>query len=308
MAHHQHSPIAIVCFNRPNHLMKTLNALMENPESIDSEVYFFVDKFKDIKDKELNQQTIKVCEMDWNFKKINIVSNSHNKGLKLQIIDTATYMAKKHKTFILLEDDIIVSSKFLDYMNSSLSINEKTNIFHINGYNYSNIINNPSKAYTSTLMFPWGWATWSDKWLSFIESPDFDKDKITNSTKRQIKKFNFYGLANYYYQIDDNLSGKISTWAIFWYQHIILKNGLTLSPGKSHTLNIGFDGTGTNSGNKEGVSNIYDTRLNKKSTFMFPKKYQIFNLNLIVSVYFHIKKNLNERVNYHFKKLILKIK
>lgn len=308
MVNHNFSPIAIICFNRPNHLIKTLNALMKNPEAANSEVYFFIDKFIDQKDKELNQITLEVCKRDWNFKKIHIIPNLHNKGLKLQIIDAATHMAKNHKNFILLEDDIVVSNKFLNYMNSSISLYEKSNIFHINGYNYNNFINNPSKAYISPLIFPWGWATWSDKWLSFVESQDFDKDKITNSTKKQKNRFNFYGLMNNYYQIDDNLSGKISTWFIFWYQHIILKDGFSLTPGKSHTLNIGFDGTGTNSGNKNGIKNIYNTKLNKKQTIIFPKKYQIFNLNLFVSGYFHIKKNLNDRVTYHSKKLTLKIK
>ena len=298
----QNSPIAIICFNRPNHLIKTLSSLSKNAEAINSEVYFFIDKFKNINDKDLNLETLEVCKRNWGFKKTHVIYNSHNKGLKLQIIESATHMAENHKSFILLEDDIVVSRNFLKYMNSSLDMKNNLNIFHINGYNYINRINNPSKAYLNTLMFPWGWATWSDKWLSFVQSPNFDKDKITNSTKKTINRFNFYGLNNFYYQIEKNLSGKINTWAIFWYQHIIINNGFTISPGKSHTLNIGFDGSGTNSGNK----NIFKTNLNNQITHIFPITSNVFNSNLVVSIYWHFKKNLKERFDYHIKSRIIK--
>ena len=209
-------------------------------------------------------------------------------------------MAMKYPAFILLEDDVIVSKNFLEYMNLSLNKYKNSNVFHVNGFNYNNFINKPSKAYVSTLMFSWGWATWSDKWLDFVNTPNFDSDKIAKASKKQINRFSLYGLNNWYNQIEDNSKGKVSTWAVFWYQHIILNNGFTISPGRSHTKNSGFDGSGMNSGNKD----IFTTKLNNKSTVNFQKRYRACNSNLIVSIFWNYKRKTQMRIVYHLNKIL----
>ena len=49
-------------------------------------------------------------------------------------------------------------------------------------------------------------------------------------------------------QIEDNASGRINTWAIFWYASIFLQNGLCLAPSKSLVKNVGFDNSGVHCG------------------------------------------------------------
>ena len=293
-------PIAVICYNRPQHLKKVLNSLLENPESKYSEIYFFIDKFDNLRSKDANQKVIEICKENWEFKKINIFTNKVNKGLKMQIIDSATFMALNHSAFIMLEDDVVVSKNFLHYMNLSLKKYKDSNIFHINGYNYNNFINNPKNAYVSLLMFSWGWATWSDKWLEFVNTPDFDSDKIAKVAKKEMNRFNIYGLSNYYNQIKDNSTGKIRTWAIFWYQHISLNNGYTISPGKSHTINLGFDGSGTNSGRSDN----YNTKLNNLTTENFQNKIGIYNSNHIVTIFWSLKVLIKEYLRYHTSKLL----
>ena len=55
------------------------------------------------------------------------------------------------------------------------------------------------------------------------------------------------------------IQGFNSSWAILWYASAFLKEKLTLYPGKSLILNIGFDLSGTHSGKTNIFSGkIYD--------------------------------------------------
>ena len=82
-------------------------------------------------------------------------------------------------------------------------------------------------------------------------------DLISNLDKGSIKKFNFNNLTNWQQQLSDNVSGKIQTWAIFWYQTIFINKGLTVYPSKALIRNDGMDGSGTNS----GLTNIFETNI-----------------------------------------------
>jgi hypothetical protein len=55
-------------------------------------------------------------------------------------------------------------------------------------------------------------------------------------------------------QIIGNKSGRLDTWAIFWYVVIFQQKGLCLSPVISFVRNIGFDGSGVHSGSHPNFS------------------------------------------------------
>ncbi len=291
----KYAPVLIICYKRPQHLLNLINSLLANEESKETEVYFYIDRHKDAEDKLDNEEVEKICNKNWKFKKTHVIKNLENKGLKRHILDSITEVAKLNSNLIVLEDDIVVSQKFLEYMNFCLDYYKESKVFHINGFNYTNKINNPKKVYPDTLMAPWGWATWSNKWNNFINSDDFDTDLISNQSFSKQIVFNFYGMANYKTQIKDNLNNKINTWAVFWHQFIVINDGVTLSPGLSHTQNLGFDGSGTNSGSK----NIFETKLNNNSTKIPTKILTKVNSNLIVTLKWHIKKVIKNRLDYH---------
>jgi hypothetical protein len=48
--------------------------------------------------------------------------------------------------------------------------------------------------------------------------------------------------------LEDQLAGRVNSWAIRWYLAAFLFNGLTLYPRQSLISNIGFDGSGTHCG------------------------------------------------------------
>ena len=124
-----YAPIVIICYKRPKHLTKLIKSLLTNDESKETEVFFYIDKYSDSKDKLKNDEVEKICNKNWKFKKIHVIKNSENKGLKKHILESITEVSKLNSKFIVLEDDIVVSNKFLEYMNFSLEYYKDSKVF-----------------------------------------------------------------------------------------------------------------------------------------------------------------------------------
>jgi len=292
------APIAIVAYNRPDHLESLLDSLIKNNEAKDSKVYFFVDKFKNSNDRGKNREVINICSIDWGFKQTELIINEENLGLKKQILKACDYLADNYEYFIILEDDLVVSRYFLNYMNKSLkNYKEDKKVFHINGYNFKKIFSNKKKSYFSKLAHPWGWGTWSDRWKDFRSNEQYDKNLIKNFEHSEQRKFNFFNLGSYINQLEKNEQQIIFTWAVFWYQYIFLSNGYSITPGESFTENKGFDGTGVNS----GLNNNHSTNLNLGEITKFSSKKNIYNAVLIDNYLWHIKIKVKNYFEYHIK-------
>ena len=176
------------------------------------------------------------------FKTVTIVERPINLGLANSVIDGVTSVVNRYRRVIVLEDDMVTSIYFLQYMNDGLNQYEKNeDVASIHGYVY------PIDGLPETFFLRgadcWGWATWKDKWAMF--EPDgirlLDELKRRNLTKR----FDFNSTYFYSKMLADQISGKNNSWAVRWHASAFLNNKYTLYPGKSLVLNIGNDGSGT---------------------------------------------------------------
>ena len=85
-----YAPIIVFCYNRKEHLEKTLYALEKNRLANQSGIYIFADGSRGEKDKEaveevrdfLNDYRGKTC-----FKTIEVIESEKNKGLANSIIE-----------------------------------------------------------------------------------------------------------------------------------------------------------------------------------------------------------------------------
>ena len=117
---------------------------------------------------------------------VHIIESNRNKGLANSIIDGVTEVIKKFDRAIVLEDDLIISKYFLNFMNRSLNQFKESKIFGLyqviaQKFHIFKII---KKVYLSLRSSSWGWATWLDRWrkVDWLLS-DFDnlkKDKEKN--------------------------------------------------------------------------------------------------------------------------------
>jgi len=292
------APVIIFACNRPEHTSELIKSLDKNHETEKTKFYFFIDLPRD---SNLFPQHTKVIELvsSWQHVDKEIYTREENFGLKKNIISGITQVSKKYPKFIVLEDDLVVSENFLNYMNYCLNRFENNEmVFHINAYNYRNFIGSNKNIYRSSLLFPWGWASWSKVWEKFMNHDYPTKNLIKTLPKNEIKKFNFYNLsylANYSNQLILNENKKINTWFVFWYQFIFLNKKISITPQQSFVKNKGFDGSGENSGENK----IMETNINSAKIKNYKYRSNQFNLNFINSVFFHLKYNLYDKFNYH---------
>jgi len=236
-------------YNRPWHTQQTVDALLRNKDASASELYIFADGIKaNATEKQISdfQKTREYIHSISGFKSITIVESNVNKGLGKSIIDGVTNILEKYDSAIILEDDIVVSSHFLRFMNESLArYKDNDEVICINGYNL--IVDTTIKETSFFLRGGdcWGWATWKRAWKQF--NPDASEllNYMNEHTYLQ-KDFTFNGTMYYMDLLRDVVDGRNDSWAIRWYTSTFIKGGLCLYPTKSLCKNIGFGEGATN--------------------------------------------------------------
>jgi hypothetical protein len=247
----QLAPIVIFTYNRPWHTQQVLDSLALNEEAKDSLLYIYCDGAKDNAEekivKEINQVRL-IAKSEHRFKQVIVKEQPKNKGLANSIIDGVTEIVNKHGFIIVLEDDIIVSNYFLKYMNEALLKYElEEMVISISAYIYP--INNLPTQFLIKGADCWGWATWKRGWGLF----EYDGKKLLNQLekKKLTHSFDFNDSYPFTQMLKNQINGKNNSWAIRWHASAFLNNKLTLYPNISLVNNIGFDGSGTHSGNEK---------------------------------------------------------
>ncbi|EPK6163586.1 glycosyltransferase family protein [Providencia stuartii] len=248
------APVILFVYGRPTHTRRTIDALLINPEASSTDLIIYSDGPKNNEDLVLVNQVRDIVKKVTGFKSVELIERKENLGLAQNIIDGVTAVCKKYEKIIVLEDDIVTSPSFLNFMNTSLNKYENNkNVWHISGWNYplGDTQSLPETFFWRT-MNCWGWATWSDRWKYFNKEPE----KLINTwSKKDIYHFNLDGTYNFWSQVTANYNKKINTWAIFWYATIFSYNGLCLNPTQSLVYNTGNDGTGENCENNDIYKN-----------------------------------------------------
>jgi hypothetical protein len=243
------APIVLFVYNRPQHTLKTLEALMQNELAEKSELFIYCDGPKpNAKKEELDKidavHTI-ILKKQW-CKKVHIIKAQVNKGLANSIVAGVTEIVNTYGKIIVLEDDIVTAKGFLKYMNQALSIyKNEERVMHIASYlPYTNSIKKLPETFFLRFMSCWGWGTWKRAWDQANWDATYLYEHIKATQMRYV--FNLDGVLNFHEQLENNISGSIKTWAIMWYTSIFLNGGLCLYPKVSLSKNIGLDGTGEN--------------------------------------------------------------
>jgi acetyltransferase-like isoleucine patch superfamily enzyme len=243
------APIILFVYNRPWHTQQTLEALMLNDLADQSTLYIYCDGPKNKGDEnEISKiQEVKniIKKKKW-CKEIIIIERFTNVGLAANIIEGVTEVINRHGSVIVLEDDILTSKGFLNYMNDALTLYEDNkDVMHISGFMYPHKEKLPETFFFNVPLC-WGWATWKDSWKYF------NNDSISQWKKLNIEeafiKFDKFGGDYLSSQLAHNISGRLNTWFIKWHASVFLKKGYTLYPNLSLVDNIGFDNTGVHNG------------------------------------------------------------
>jgi len=268
------APIVLFVYNRPWHSKKTVEAINKNMLAEKSELYIFSDGPKNDKDIEGVKKVREFIKGIKGFSKTVIVERGKNLGLANSVINGVTEILQYHDRVIVLEDDLISSLHFLEFINSALIFYaDDSKIISITGYGLP--INIPSDYKYEYYVLPrassWGWASWRNRWMDVDwqvkNYQEFNKDKIEQ------KKFNKGG-EDLVPMLKAQIKGEINSWAIRWSYYHFIKKGHCLYPVKSKIQNIGTDSSGTHS----STTNKYNVELDfHKSRFQFPRNLELDN-------------------------------
>ncbi|HPD64809.1 MAG TPA: glycosyltransferase [Bacteroidia bacterium] len=242
-----YAPICLFVYNRPEHTLKTLNSLKNARLAKDSRLFIFADGPKHGLSIEqiLNIEKVrKIIRSEIWCRSVEIIESEKNKGLSKSIISGVEYVISRYGKVIVLEDDLILSAGFLEYMNEALLLYEnEEKVMHIAGF-----IPRLKGDFGETFFYPvptcWGWATWKRAWEHFNPSAAELLPKVLEKGKY---RFDINRSVNYVRMLKKNMKGYVNSWFIRWYASIYLMDGLCLHPGKSLVANTGIDRSGVNS-------------------------------------------------------------
>lgn len=237
------APVALFVYSRVEHAQQAVQSLLLNPEAPETELIVFSDGPRGVLDAKAVAEVRGYIASIRGFKGVRIYTSPINKGLARSIIDGVSQVLKQSNMVIVLEDDLVVSPYFLQYMNSGLRLyKNETRVASIHGYCY------PMKRIEGDTFFLrgadcWGWATWRRAWDNF--EPDGKRLLSKLAQEGLMRKFDLDGAYPYVRMLKNQIKGKNNSWAIRWHASCFIKNMMTLYPSASLVQNIGNDNSGT---------------------------------------------------------------
>jgi hypothetical protein len=274
----QLAPICLFVYNRLDETKITVEALKANFLAAESKLFIFSDGFKNAETQSKVEEVRAYIKTITGFKEITLIECAVNKGLASSIIAGVTKIVNTHGTVIVLEDDLVTTPNFLDFMNQSLQFYENnTSIQSISGFSMK--IKNKLK--DSDVFFhqrthSWGWATWGNRWDKNIFDPIYIKDTIA-SKPNILKNFNKQCGNDISEMLLNSLSGKNNSWYVRWvFDHFITKR-LTVYPFLSKVYNIGFSDNGTHCKGIDVFKTEIDQLHLKKFLFLEQFENQLIN-------------------------------
>jgi hypothetical protein len=241
------APVCLFVYNRLEETKQTIKALQNNFLAPKSHLYIFSDGSKNENSRSKVQAIRNYIHSIKGFKNVHVFESKTNKGLATSIIDGVTKIINEYNNVIVLEDDLITTPNFLNFMNQALEFYEfDKKIKSVNGFSLD-IKSKIDSVYFQTRPFPWGWATWKDRWNQQI----FDKKRISDeleTDKLILKKFNKKCGDDMSKMLLNSLNEINDSWYVRWtYSHFI-NNKISVYPSRSFIENIGFSADSTHCG------------------------------------------------------------
>ena len=237
------APIALFCFNRPSHTLRTLEALARNKDFEASKLYIFCDGARRPEESAAVEATRRVAR-DWPHPVKVVREAAVNLGLARSVRGGVNSLCEEHGLVIVVEDDLGVSPHFLAFLNEGRRrYAEDSKVMQISGYMFPVQPKFEEDALFLPMTTSWGWATWQRAWAGQTGERALAGRVLGQLGARY--RFDLDGAYPYAHMLANQLRGKNNSWAIWWYLHVFLQGGLGLFPGQSLVSNEGFDGSGT---------------------------------------------------------------
>ncbi len=264
------APICLFTYRRLDETQRTIAALQRNFLAAQSELFIFSDGWKSDVDKERIVAVRRYLKQITGFKQVSIFESNDNRGLANSIITGVTKIIEEYGKVIVLEDDLITSPNFLNFMNQGLDFYlDNDRIFSISGFTFDLPIlkNESSDFYYGYRASSWGWATWRDRWRQVDwEVKDYQVFVKSRSLRNKFRR----GGSDLPRMLQNQMKGKIDSWAIRWCYQEFKNDQLTVFPSKSKVESIGIGSMATHTKRTNRFSTVLD--VSNKEIFTFNDK------------------------------------
>lgn len=232
-----HAPVALFVYNRAENTRRTLETLARNTLARETEVYVFSDGGKDEKSWTLVNEVRKVVnEFADAFGGFELIARPKNLYLERNIIEGIAQVFTKHDRIIVLEDDIITSPYYLEYMNQAFELYKDTpRVMHVAGF--TNLALDDIPFYFTPHMSGWGWGTWRDRWNEHFHHYESREEALQGLSSEDFDHIQYGGV----FPCLKSLDKQPIPWDICWEIAIYRAKGLCLTPGRTMVRNIGLN-------------------------------------------------------------------
>ena len=238
------APIVLFAYNRPKHTLRALESLAANSLAARSTLYIYCDGPKPWENKSGVAAVRRLVRQRLWCRTVRIVEKDTNAGLANSVMGGVTEVIERHGRAIVLEDDLIVASSFLNFMNAALNTYQDMHqVMQISGYMYPIGVPPDLSATFLPITSSWGWATWARAWKYFDPIMAAAEAILRDPASR--RRFDLEDSHPCSHLIELQRRNRMDSWAIRWYVSVFRASGLVLYPAQSLVQNGGFDGTGT---------------------------------------------------------------
>lgn len=234
-------PVVIFLYNRPKESKDLLCCLLNSNSICNRKVYLFQDGLKQNHNAETWNEVNRMI-LNWDYPNKIIDVSQSNYGLAQSVFNGLRKVFETSKGAIILEDDLLVSNDFFEYMDQSLKIfvNNKE-IGSISGFVHDDILNTSAQTFLFPRPSSWGWATWSDRWNNFklnhVNLEDINNRKLMSQFAR--------GGEDLPWMLRRQKLGIINSWAVQFSFYQFINELYTIYPSKSKVVNQGFGSDAT---------------------------------------------------------------
>lgn len=247
--------LAFFVYKRPEHTRQVVQSIIENKFC---NIYIFQDGLRDQKDEENWKKVQEVIRPLQNLEGayVEVHISDMNKGLANSITQGITYVLEKHKAVIALEDDILLGKDYHRYASVCFEKYENVpRVMSICAAGASDAVvadKSYMKNYEYDVYFTYrlsseAFGTWRDRWKLYRREREV-AEALWNDDEKKKRLGELAGKDNLIYlDIIIHHPEKIDTWAFYWTVLQVMSSGVTVTPIKALSTDIGRDGSGTNS-------------------------------------------------------------
>jgi hypothetical protein len=237
------APILLFAYNRPELLLGTLRSLTSNSGASESQLFVYCDGPKANASSADLSRIVEVRKIVRSQKwcgTVEVIESPVNKGLAGSVISGVTEVINRFGTVIVVEDDVLLSPHFLNYMNAALKAyanDEK--VFAVGSWTYFTRRDFKDEPFFFRFPDSIAWGTFKRSWDKF----EYDGKEILRKLEERSLKQTFNGFRNLDYflpMLKLQMQGKVDSWAIRWTATAILNEGLSVFPPVSMVRHMGF--------------------------------------------------------------------